>query len=267
MNEVGAERRAFTLIELLVVIAIISILAAILFPVFARARENARRTSCLSNLKQIGLGVMQYVQDYDDTYPMARLESGTPGWITGSDTAPTWIKQSPLNPATPAGTFGANYITWMDAIFPYTKSLQVFLCPSWVNPYPTSTAWINAESYGYNAFISGMKQGKGSYPSNPPLKMAAIPQASETVMILDYPYGGYEAGPGGYCSISSTGFQNPSRFPYYDIMWPHLGGGTVAFADGHAKWYARGAAAVCSTISTTHRKNIDNKTWNPELQN
>ena len=62
-NKVVAQQRGFTLIELLVVIAIISILAAILFPVFARARESARRTSCLSNLKQIGLGVMMYVQD------------------------------------------------------------------------------------------------------------------------------------------------------------------------------------------------------------
>ena len=66
-----ARRSGFTLIELLVVIAIIAILAAILFPVFARARESARRTSCISNLKQLALGTMMYAQDYDETYPMS----------------------------------------------------------------------------------------------------------------------------------------------------------------------------------------------------
>ena len=72
--------QAFTLIELLVVIAIIAILAAILFPVFARARENARRASCQSNMKQIGLGLMQYVQDYDETYPGAFIQRPDIGW-------------------------------------------------------------------------------------------------------------------------------------------------------------------------------------------
>jgi len=86
-------KTGFTLIELLVVIAIIAILAAILFPVFARARENARRASCMSNMKQIGLGVMQYLQDYDERYMPDHEE-------------------------------------WVDAVQPYIKSQQIFRCPS-----------------------------------------------------------------------------------------------------------------------------------------
>src|SRR5215213_5115626 len=104
-------RKAFTLIELLVVIAIIAILAAILFPVFARARENARRASCQSNLKQIGLGITQYAQDYDEKIP-ARAYFYSPGL----------------------------YTTWSQIIEPYTKSVQILQCPS--NPdtnlYPGS---------------------------------------------------------------------------------------------------------------------------------
>ena len=91
---------AFTLIELLVVIAIIAILAAILFPVFARARENARRSSCQSNLKQIGLGIIQYAQDYDETMPRDKITVN-----------------------------GTNY-AWSLGVFPYIKSTQVFACPS-----------------------------------------------------------------------------------------------------------------------------------------
>ncbi|RYX86655.1 DUF1559 domain-containing protein [bacterium] len=97
------KNRGFTLIELLVVIAIIAILAAILFPVFARARENARRASCASNLKQIGLGIMQYSQDYDERMPSGRM-----------------------NPNNLDGNGGA----WPVLIQPYIKSYQLFACPS-----------------------------------------------------------------------------------------------------------------------------------------
>ena len=94
-----AQNFAFTLIELLVVIAIIAILAAILFPVFSRARENARKTSCLSNLKQIGLAMMQYTQDNDERFMHANHDATPP-------------------------------YTWFAPLQPYIKSTQVFKCPS-----------------------------------------------------------------------------------------------------------------------------------------
>src|SRR5579871_5734 len=133
----------FTLIELLVVIAIIAILAAILFPVFAQAREQARKTSCLSNVKEIGLGNEMYVQDYDETFEIAWGVTGT-------------------------GTNG----TWVDAIMPYIKNGQVnenggvswnksngiFHCPS-------DTEGPAVVSYTTNALLTGAGNlASGFYP-------------------------------------------------------------------------------------------------------
>jgi len=101
------KRTGFTLIELLVVIAIIAILAAILFPVFAQAREQARMSTCLSNFKQMGLGVMMYVQDWDETYPTSLLHA-LPG----------------------GGDCGQKIITWKSETAPYVKNLGVYKCPS-----------------------------------------------------------------------------------------------------------------------------------------
>src|ERR1700689_4477705 len=111
-------RSAFTLIELLVVIAIIAILAAILFPVFAQAREAARKTVCLSNTKQLGLGIMMYVQDYDEVYPME-------SW----DTPAIGNSENDLN--------SANYyssVTWIWQVMPYIKNRGILVCPSDPNP-------------------------------------------------------------------------------------------------------------------------------------
>ena len=104
-------RPAFTLIELLVVIAIIAILAAILFPVFAQAREQARQTTCLCNLKQLGTGLMMYAQDYDETLP-AWPFSGKPGGVFNDPRFRVW-----------------GYSLWVDAVMPYVKNRAVFSCP------------------------------------------------------------------------------------------------------------------------------------------
>ena len=119
-------RSGFTLIELLVVIAIIAILAAILFPAFARARENARRSSCSSNLKQIALGLKQYVQDYDERYP--NMDATADGWALATQ--------------------------------PYLKSEQIFQCPSDTLSPPTGTSLINrASQAGFSDYYSNYNLG------------------------------------------------------------------------------------------------------------
>jgi prepilin-type N-terminal cleavage/methylation domain-containing protein len=125
--------RAFTLIELLVVIAVLAILAGLLFPVFSRARESARATSCLSNLKQIGTGVTAYLQDYDETFPMSRFPDATHP-MTGC-----------MNPGTnyPVDGLHGTSWNWKRAIAPYVKNYAVYRCPS------NSHAW---EQGGYNDF-------------------------------------------------------------------------------------------------------------------
>ena len=129
-------KRGFTLIELLVVIAIIAILAAILFPVFAKAREKARQTSCLSNLKQLGLAQLSYAQDYDEKLPREY-------W--GAGTNYTW----------PNGSISAGM--WIPSVYPYVKNIQMMNCPS------NSTTWTGA-------YIGG----GFSYPFNNSLNLASL---------------------------------------------------------------------------------------------
>ena len=133
------KRQGFTLIELLVVIAIIAILAAILFPVFARAREKARQTSCLSNIKQLGLGMLMYVQDYDERFPNGQANAGTNngnivhnGWAWMVDT--NWRGQVPSK----------RFLR--DIVDPYIKNQQLWLCPS-------DTRTANWSSYNLKMWI------------------------------------------------------------------------------------------------------------------
>lgn len=183
-HEKSALRSGFTLIELLVVIAIISILAAILFPVFARARENARRASCLSNLKQIGLGIMQYAQDYDERYPLAWL--GAPGG--GPWPLPAGLRHTPYYTDASGVFTNGTRITWMDLIYPYTKSIEIFVCPSRRNQtYLVGSTSIPTPSYGYNAAISNWHPTKYyGGTGQAPIAVSQVQRASQVVMISDY---------------------------------------------------------------------------------
>ena len=124
-------RRGFTLIELLVVIAIIAILAAILFPVFAQARDSARHTTCPGNCKQLGTGLMMYAQDYDENYPSFSY-AATPGGLKYGKRWADW-----------------GFSTWVDALMPYVKNTKVF--PECLNMTLTGTTWPNQAIAGRRA--------------------------------------------------------------------------------------------------------------------
>ncbi len=207
----------FTLIELLVVIAIIAILASILFPVFARARENARRTNCLSNLKQLGLSMLQYTQDYDEHFPIY-----DPGLSVST--------------ARPYG--------WADALNPYLKSRQVIQCPSETVSTGTISAspiTINYIDYSYNLWVGGYYT-TASAIRQAGLHLSYFTQPTLTVVLCDFSTGTARSYvTGGNPSYGSTGrLYAPvdtglALLPEEAIR--HLGGANMAFADGHAKWY------------------------------
>lgn len=245
-QDVLRSRSGFTLIELLIVIAIIAILAAILFPVFSRARENARRASCMNNMKQLGLAVMQYTQDYDEKYPLSwfgRIPGGpSRGSYTQTDASMPGAHFTTIDPSGGAGSSG-NWITWMDMIYPYVKSIQVYRCPSSVDAetvpdYHYSGAFGNTPSNllantGTNNWESGRY---GNLIARSALPLAAVQRPSEIVMIYemsgsgptkDSPFAAYQMR-GNPFSISNSG-----RMHEFKI---HLEGGNVAYGDGHVKW-------------------------------
>ncbi len=155
-------RKGFTLIELLVVIAIIAILAAILFPVFAKAREKARQTSCLSNVKQLSLGMLMYVQDYDERFPRPWNYMGVGGW-------------------TPPGYVACNYMTWADMIMPYVNNDQLFQC--------ATMQWTQAQmAYGTFPFAYYYNMTWDVYGSADWLggnSLGRIPYPATTIMLAD----------------------------------------------------------------------------------
>jgi len=220
-------RRAFTLIELLVVIAIVALLAAILFPVFSRARENARKSSCQSNLKQIGLGLLQYVQDFDETTTLSFY--GTAG---DSD--------------------NANNYKWMDAVYPYVKGEQLFTCPS-DNAANRNYVWNRRLAAGQTSQNYGSYGLNGAYGSagdnqTPPrssaaylVAMSSIAVPAATIWVTDNNNAVTAVNTGGSQGFFWTNAAaNPSITStaprqLQNISERHLEFANAVFCDGHVK--------------------------------
>lgn len=266
-------RNAFTLIELLVVIAIIAILAAILFPVFAQARESARTSSCLSNTKQISLGVLQYVQDYDEHWPL---------WLY-TDAAGNVVTSGPGTPDAPWGIWHNNHIGWDKTTQPYIKNIQVFQCPSNdIGDSGQRTAGVDdsaatgAVHYALNGHLSHRDNGVGTNMSSVRFPAITIMLAEssrgsstgETTADLQWMEWGYNGGHmhqlNGDGNLNSTWDANDngnqvnalcktgshSQWGQSDRLRAHKGGANYAFVDGHSKWYQGDATCVVWSRTT-----------------
>jgi prepilin-type N-terminal cleavage/methylation domain-containing protein/prepilin-type processing-associated H-X9-DG protein len=202
-KQMRLRRSGFTLIELLVVIAIIAILAAILFPVFAQAREKARATTCLSNMKQLGTGIRMYLDDYDGGYPFS------------------WYAQP---------QYGFDV-----AIYPYIKNLQIYECPS--NKLLPSW-WA-----GYKAYGGIDKPGiPRSYAMNgdvstdtrtAPVFEASIPEPATTIVLMETSANKYKnTRAPDHETYVGTRNDVCEHVPFHI----HQGGANYTFCDGHARW-------------------------------
>jgi prepilin-type N-terminal cleavage/methylation domain-containing protein/prepilin-type processing-associated H-X9-DG protein len=247
-------RPGFTLIELLVVIAIIAILAAILFPVFAQAREKARQTQCISNTKQIGTAVMMYTQDYDEVFPF-------------SDNFAIVIPGSPVQ---------GGYQYWGDAIAPYVKNGGQSNHPTLqggtgnYGPYQRCPSASNMwTGYAYNIelgyYPSGQLNGQPSTaPNRVGVPLASLNRPADLVVVVDnsIPYAWlrnnlnrndansqiihyrYFPQPVANCMsmYNWPESQQSAGVPYQGVpSGRHAGGVNCAFADGHSKWMKTGA--------------------------
>ncbi len=221
------------MIELLVVIAIIAILAAILFPAFARARENARRASCQSNLKQIGLGILQYTQDYDEAMPKSRY-------------------------STTLATIFSPLYGWQHAIFPYVKSAQLFKCPSSTfgntdnvggSALPAGVPAIPVSYYAVGFFDDQANLNKrlGGTPAMSPfedVKLSRLNNSAQTLLVAD----------SGVKGDGSTVLDSDMYIDKPNIRFRnHLTTTNWLFADGHVK-----TMKPLATVTPVNMWNVDN---------
>ncbi len=216
-------RRGFTLIELLVVIAIIAILAAILFPVFARAREKARQASCSSNQKQIALGILMYAQDYDEAFPGFYYKAVVADW--------------PL-------------FLWIDAVKPYVKNEQIFRCPSGNDstlsgPSANYAGTTITTSYAVNRYVCN--GGRGAFDN----RIAQITYPAQTLLTFDAirasRWCATPMGTGGSrgddCYVRPAGIIEVAggSLTVGQDFGLHNEGANMSFCDGHVKWQKSGS--------------------------
>ena len=222
--------KGFTLIELLVVIAIIAILAAILFPVFAQAREKARQASCLSNVKQLGTAIQLYVDDYDETFPWVADISGTWGLYLTEYAGYPCQKYVTM----PDWGVPGYYITWMDEIYPYVKNMKMFECPSGLR---------NCATYAYNAQLAGTnntvdKRGDQTWVA--PKSLSQMSNPASVLFVMDGI--GYNSDRRGAAAMYPILFATNVGMQKYVIR--HNGGANTAFCDGHAKYTKMGQSPL-----------------------
>jgi len=194
-------RSGFTLIELLVVIAIIAILAAILFPVFAQAREKARQSSCLSNIKQLATCYFMYAQDYDGRYTQNRYDGSKP-------------------------------YTWKSAIFPYVKNIDVYRCPSNAfNKIPDKKGWVERDEPTPRSYaMNGATLHDG-------MNDAQLQTPSETILMCEARYGYPDVYPADQSWSSFKYSSDANATPKSDqgVMQTHSSQSNYALFDGHVK--------------------------------
>jgi prepilin-type N-terminal cleavage/methylation domain-containing protein/prepilin-type processing-associated H-X9-DG protein len=210
-------RSGFTLIELLVVIAIIAILAAILFPVFAQARAKARQTTCLSNSKQMALGIMMYVQDYDETFPMSIY----------------------IQPATPAPIAFSVY----DAVQPYMKNVGIMNCSEYTPGlnWRARVAPLQSPTFQYVGYVPNL----GLFADDLCALGKPRKQSVNALAVLDTPVDTIMFFDGMVRNLPS-----PLEFSSFLASARHNEGVVINFADGHSKWF-KGGSNLPGGVSTT----------------